>query len=244
MSTENKLIRGFTEPESERIGTSLSKLVEHLTPDRFVIVGGLAIRYHLQQAEIPYPPRPFNDLDILAESFDVVHPDIKNDFLVYHVHQRKDSFYFAFVDEESRTKVDIFDYEKPPGRTLEIPIGNGTVRIVSVEDQLSTTVYDLQRISEKAKVDPKQFLDATLLSQIADMEVADTEWKRRRTREHPESIVDAIQRAEEIRREHPEWTQQSPFKKPKPYQCPDCIQSEQFPLDSMGKIYEILGIVE
>jgi hypothetical protein len=74
MTAENQLVRGFSEGESERIDKHLSKLVAHLTPGRFVIVGGLAIRYHLQQAGIPYPSRPFNDLDIIAESVDVVHP--------------------------------------------------------------------------------------------------------------------------------------------------------------------------
>lgn len=244
MLPENQLFRGFSEDESERIDKHLSKLISHLTPGRFVIVGGLAIRYHLQQAGISYPSRPFNDLDIIAESVDVVHPDIKNDFLIYHFHQKDDFFYFAFVDEETKTKVDIFDYEKPPDEVVEVPFKDGFIKIVSIEDQLATTVYDIQRISEEAKVDPKQFLDASLLVQIANIEAADKQWKRRRNPEHPESITDAIRRAESIKQEHPEWVQKSPFRKPRPYQCSECVKSEEFPLDSMDRIYKVLGYVE
>lgn len=244
MSPEHQLVSGFSESESERINKHLSKLLPHLTPNQFVIVGGLAIRYHLQQAGIAYPPRPFNDLDIIAESVDVVHPDITNDFLVSHFHQKDDFFYFALVDEETRTKVDIFDYEKPPDKVIEVPFGEGFVKIVSIEDQLAQTVYDIQRISEQAKVDPKQFLDARLLSQIADMAKADEIWKKRRNPEYPESITNAIKRAEAIKQEHPEWVQKSPFRKPKPYHCPDCVKSEEFPLTPMDRTYEILGINE
>lgn len=87
MLNENDLTKGFSEVESIKVEKHLSKLIPHLTPNKFVIVGGLAIRYHLQKAGIPYPDRPFNDLDIIVENIDVVHPDITKDFLTYHFHQ-------------------------------------------------------------------------------------------------------------------------------------------------------------
>lgn len=244
MSLESELTKGFSEEDSKRIEKHLSKLIPYLTPNKFVIVGGLAIRYHLQKAGIPYPQRPFNDLDIIAENLDVVHPDIKNDFLVYHFHQKGDSFYFALVDEETKTKADIFDYENPPDKVIEVPFENGSVKIASIENQLVKTVYDLQRISDEFKVDPKQFLDSKLLSQIADIARADKLWKRIRRKEHPESITDAIKEAESIQQKHPEWVKKSPFRKPSPYHCPDCVKSEKFPLDSMDRIYKVLGYIE
>lgn len=244
MPPESELVKGFSDDESERVEKHLSKLILHLTPNQFVIVGGLAIRYHLHKAGIRYPSRPFNDLDIIAEKVDVVHPDIAKDFLVYHFHQKDDFFYFAFVDEETRTKVDIFDWEKPPDKVVEIPFKNGFVKIKSIEDQLATTVYDIQRISDEAKVDPKQFLDAKLLSQVADMRRADELWRKRRKPEYPESISDAIQRAEAIKQEHPEWVKKSPFRKPGPYICSECVNSSDFPLTPMDRVYKLLGYIE
>lgn len=244
MTCENQLVKGFSESESERVNKHLSKLVKYLTPGKFVIVGGLAIRYHLQTAGIDYPQRGFNDLDLIAENADVVHPGIAHDFLVYHFHQDGNSFFFALVDEETKTKVDIFDWGNPPDNVMEVPFESGVLKIVSVEDQLAQTVRDIQRISEEAKVDPKQFSDAQLLSQIADMEKADELWRKRRNPEHPESIFDAIKKAEEIKQEHPEWVQVGPFHKPGPYDCSGCVRSEKYPLDPMDKIYSILGYVE
>lgn len=174
----------------------------------------------------------------------MVHPDIKDDFLTYHFHQKDESFYFAFVDEETKIKVDIFDYQQPPDSVLEVPFKDGFVKVKSAEDQLAKTVYDIQRISENAKVDPKQFLDANLLFQIADIEKADVQWKKIRKPEHPESIADAIGRAESIKQEHPEWVLEKPFRKPAPYTCLDCVSNEDFPLDPMARIYKALGYIE
>jgi len=165
MQKESKLIRGFTEDESLRIEDHLSKLIPHLTPERYVIVGGLAIRYHLQNAGIAYPQRPFNDLDIIAEDLSVIHSSISKDFMIYHFHQKDDFFYFSLADGKTRTKTDIFDYENAPEETIMVPFGNQKIKIVSIEDQLAQTVYDIQRISQETRVDPKQFLDANLLVQ-------------------------------------------------------------------------------
>src|SRR3989344_4771933 len=226
MQKESKLIRGFTEDESLRIEDHLSKLIPHLTPERYVIVGGLAIRYHLQNAGIAYPQRPFNDLDTIAK-----------DFMIYHFHQKGDFFYFSLADGKTRTKTDIFDYENAPEETIMVPFGNQKIKIVSIEDQLAQTVYDIQRISQETRVDPKQFLDANLLVQIANIDKAQAQWKKRRKPEFPKSIEGAIERAESIRETHPEWIQKSPFRKPEPYKCDGCVLSHDFPLTPMDKIY-------
>lgn len=241
---EQELITGFSENDSERIGQHLSKLLPHLIPNRFVIVGGLAIRHHLEQAGITYPQRPINDLDIIAEDVTVVKPDIIDDFLVYHFHQDSNLFYFAFVDEDTRTKVDVFDYSMPPEETVEVSFKGEPVKIVSVEDQLVKTVFDIQRISNEAKVDPKQFLDASLLMQIADMDKANKFWLKKKRPEDPGSITEAIKKAEAIKNAHPNWVTESPFKKTGPYKCKECVVSEKFPLGSMQRIYKILGMIE
>ncbi|HSX24985.1 MAG TPA: hypothetical protein VLG69_03390 [Candidatus Andersenbacteria bacterium] len=240
----DKLVEGFSSKDREKIVLHLTKLFLHLTPQKFVIVGGLAIRYHLKNAGIDYPKRPFNDIDIVVENIDVVHPDVIQSFLVYHFHQKNDSFFFAFVDEATKTKVDIFDDQQFPSHTIEVPFGSETVYVISKESQFAKTVYDIQRISEERKVDPKQFSDTELLSRIVDMNVADELWQRIRDPKHPRSILDAIQRANMIRQQHPEWIQKSPFRKSEPYHCEECIESDTFPLDSMERIYNLLGYVE
>lgn len=51
-----RLLRGFSDSEAERIRVHLEKLLPHLIIDQIVIVGGLAIRYYLTLNNIPFSP--------------------------------------------------------------------------------------------------------------------------------------------------------------------------------------------
>ncbi len=242
MSKDKDLTVGFTKAETKKITTHLNKLLPYLKPGSFVIVGGLAIRYHLITHGISYPQRPFNDLDIIVKNKNVVSPEVAKDFLVYHYHP--ENFFLALVDPESKTKVDIFNFEPKPSSILSVAFGDTYVDIVSIEDQLVKTVLDLQRISPKAKVDPKQFLDTNLLMQIADLSKADRGWRAKKFKDYPKTIIQAVQNAQSIAKKHPEWIKQSPFKKSKPYHCPFCKSEDGFKVEPMVKIYKLLGYVE
>lgn len=245
MSKRNELIIGFSEDESGRIETHLERLLPYFTPNRFLIVGGLTIRFHLRQKGINYPNRPFNDLDIISEDFGVLSPKVVRDFLIYHLHRPNEKdFYFALVDPVSRTKVDIFDYQVPPQEVLEVEFGGHLVKIPSVEDQLVKSVFDIQRISPNLKVDPKQFLDARLLLEIANLEKAENFWKKKKFPHLPSSIVEAFERANNIAQENPDWLQEKPFRKKQPYSCSECVDLNEFPITPMEEIYKVLGYVE
>lgn len=246
MSIEQKLISGFTEEESRRIGIHLNKLIPYLDINRFVIVGGLAIRYHLTKAGMVYPQRPFNDLDIIAEDINVVSPKVKKDFLIYHHHPQNENgnFYLVLVDPVSKTKIDIFDYSVKPQDIDKVQFGSYSLNIQSPEDQLVKTVADVQRLSVETKVDPKQFSDAHLLVQIADIGKADEYWRQRQLAGLPDSIVAALERAEQIAQNHPIWLKEKPFRKEKSYICQDCVSTADFPITPMEEIYKLLGYVE
>lgn len=236
------LVIGFSGEEKERITTHLGKLFPHLKPNGFVIVGGLAIRYHLLSSNIPYPQRPFNDVDIIVKNPKVVSPSVSKDFFIYHYHPK--DYFLALIDPISRTKVDIFSYYPAPKETVRVLFEDKEVDIVSIEDQLVKTVLDIQRISPKAKVDLKQFSDTKLLMQITDMRKADKIWRFHNSTQYPKSITQAIEKAEKIVEEHPEWLQEKPFRKQKPYVCPNCYGADGFDISPMEEVYEVLGYVE
>lgn len=228
---KNALVAGFSKIESLRIETHLTRLLPYLTPNRFIIVGGLAIRYHLTKKGIPYPSRPFNDLDIIAESIKVISPKIVKDFLVEHYHPPKgNSFYLVLVDPLSKTKIDIFDYQNAPKEVVTVKFGKYQLKVQSAEDQLIKTVLDLQKVFKSSKVDPKQFEDARLLLQIVDL------------KKIPPSLIKDLQKAEAFIQKHPEYLQEKPFRKDKPFKCSDC--SSSFLITSMEQIIKILGYVE
>lgn len=245
MSKENSLIVGFTEIDKNRASAHLEKLLPYLTSHQFVLVGGIAIRYHLTQRGIGYPIRPFNDLDMIAKNASVVSPSVTNDFLVYHYHpQIRDSFFIVLVDPQSKTKIDIFNYDPAPEKLISVPFKGQQVEIVSIEDQLVKTALDIRRISNEAKVDPKQFTDVELLMKIANLKEAEEIWRSKYFARFQGSLLDTIKKAQYIAREHPDWLREKPFRKPKAYVCRACHGTADFPITPMEDIYNILGYVE
>lgn len=241
MNKERNLLIGFSGIEKEKITTHLQRLLPYLKPMKFVIVGGIAIRYHLLSHGIDYPERPFNDLDLMVKNIDAVSPDVATDFLVYHYHA-KDQF-LALVDPVTKTKVDIFKFS-PNTEPVVVNFQGNELLIRGIEDQLVKTVLDIQRISPKTRVDPKQFSDAEMLSQIADMKKADKMWKSNSFEKWPKSITEAIERANKIAKRHPKWLKEKPFRKPKPYKCSSCQNADGFEIVPMKEVYDVLGYVE
>lgn len=238
------LLQGFSKKEQARITTHLKKLFKYLQLNRTIVVGGLAIRYHMTQAGIEYPKRPFNDLDLVASSAGVVSSNVKNDFLIYHYHKTSKDFFIALVDPESKTKVDVFDNRMWPRKVVGVQFEGREMLVQSVEDQLVKTILDIQRISEAAKVDPKQFSDARLLMKIAKMDEAEEIWQWRGFEKYPKSLVGAVERAEKIKLEHPEWVKEKPFRRSKLFKCPGCVEVPGFPIVPMEQVYRVLGYVE
>lgn len=245
MSKIESLISGFNKEDSVKIDLFLQKLLPHLAKDKFMIVGGLAIRYYLTKVGVDYPIREFNDLDIKAESTKVLASSVTNDFLIYHYHpENNGAFYIVLIDPETKIKVDIFDMTIKDEQFVMIPFHEWNLRMVRLEDQFVKTVFDIQRISKEKKVDPKQFLGTRLMTTIVNMDLADEIWKKRHHKELPNSIRLAVKRAQKIAEDHPEWTQERPFRHEKPYYCPDCIEVKEFPITPMSEIYKVLGYTE
>lgn len=252
MSTKNELAVGFSENDKNRIETHLEKLLPYLEPNEFALVGGIPIRYHLINRGIDCPIRALNDLDMIAKRVSVVSPSVRQDFLIYHYHpqtpghhqEATENFYLVLVDPKSRTKIDIFCWDPAPERLVPFEFRGHQVNLVSVEDQLVKTVVDISRISEEAKVDPKQFSDAKLLLQIADLETAERYWKNKFYEKFQKSLLETTRDAQEIAEKHPEWLKEKPFRKPQPYVCPDCNDTPDFPLTPMEEIYRVLGYIE
>ncbi|PIR80117.1 MAG: hypothetical protein COU25_01825 [Candidatus Levybacteria bacterium CG10_big_fil_rev_8_21_14_0_10_35_13] len=238
---KSELIKGYSPSESEKIRTHLERLLPHLTPEKFVIVGGLAIRYGLISKGVEYPKRPFNDLDLIAESENVVYPSIKNDFQIYHHHRDGNTFFLAFVDPISKTKVDIFDWSKPPFYKEAVDFKGRKLLVQSLEDQLTVTVLDILQASNEIKRDPKMVSDMELMLLVADLNKANNIWQKRGQKS---SFSEAVENVRRLFKEHPEFFKEKPWHKPGPYKCPNCINTKDFPLTPMEEVYKVLGYVE
>ena len=242
----------FAHSERKRMEFFLEKFLRHIKQNKLVICGGLATRYHLITHDTPFPQRSFNDLDLLIESIDDIKSSVISDFMLYHYHPpRRDDpvektyFFYAFVDPISHIKADIFPYRwSAPERFVKAEFQDKPIRVVGIEDQLIQCLYDVSRISEKQKVDPKQLHDVHSLLQISDVKLAKHIWKTNNHPLYPKTINEAIKQADLIFVKYKEWWQEKPYQKPKPYTCLHCQNRPDYPITDMRKIYKVLKYVE
>lgn len=245
MSTgETELALGFAHQEEEKALGVLTKILPHLAPENIVIVGGLAMRHHWINHELPYQQRPFNDLDLMIKDKSEMHPSITDEFLVYHYHPpRNTSFFAGLVDPETKVQIDIFDYFHPPVEPVTVQVAGFQLQLRGIEDQLTKTVYDLMKIIKGQKLSPKQFTAAKLLMLIADMEKAEQIWSNKYAIKYPFSLQEAMKKVEEEAEIHPENVLENPGRRAV-YVCSECEETPGFPLAPMEEIYTLLGFVE
>lgn len=244
---------GLSDSERDRMRFFLEKFLHHVTSSKLVICGGLATRYHLYVHGLSFPQRAFNDLDFLIENVDDIKPSIISDFMLYHYHPPgKDDpdvettyFFYAFVDPVSRMKADVFPYRwSASERFIQAKFQDKPIKVVGMEDQLIQCLYDVSRISDKQKVDPKQLRDVHILMKIADVKLAKEIWEQNNHPLYPKTLAEAIKKADILTVAHPDWWQAKPYRKPKPYCCFNCQNRPDFPITDMQKIYQVLGYVE
>ncbi len=242
MNAEQLLVVGFAENETKRIESLLDKLLPHLEVREFVIVGGLAIRFHLFSRGVEFPIRQFNDLDMIAKTNHTLRPSVTRDFLISHYHLIPGQVpYVALVDAINHITVDIFGYDPAPEKVVAVGYKDYRLDIVSVEDQLVKTVADCTRIlTDKYALDPKQITDAKLLMKIADMEKVERIWRTRVFSQHQKSLIDEFAGVLSAAEQFPNRLKKNPFKMPRDYVCAECATVPEFPLTTLDKIYDIL----
>lgn len=244
MHDESFIEKVFLRNDTTRVRVHLSKLIPYLDLKKSLFVGGIAIRYHLLSHGVEFTKRPFNDLDLVVEDPAALSSHVTKRFLVYHYHpQNIGQFYIALVDPESQTKVDIFSPTLYTFHTVQVSFEKYTLRLPSIEDQLVKTILDISRISPESHVDPKQFEDARMLYSIADTNLVERYWKENNINNDGLSALHSYLRAKEMAKSNPGWIEEKPFDT-SPYVCGICRETDEFQVEPMEKIYDILGRAE
>lgn len=249
---QSEVGRGLNREDRIRAEMFLMKFIKHVKPGKLAICGGLATRFHLKERKIDFPERPFNDLDLLIEKPDDIESSIISDFMLYHYHPpgiddpvEPTYFFYAFVDTTTHIKTDVFPYRwSSTERFVRARLKEKLIDVVGVEDQLIQCLYDVSRISPSLKVDPKQLDDVHILMKIADRNLVRKLWIENNHPSYSPTFDEALRRAENIRKDHPDWWQAKPYRKPKPYICSHCKSRPNYLITKMSEIYKTLGYVE
>src|SRR4051812_22473418 len=95
--------------DATRIQGSLSKLMQHLAAP-VVLTGGIAIGWHLLRNGARQQKKRFNDIDLVVEGLSGLRGSLSGDFLIrhFHPHREQGKILLMLVDEEHRTRIDIF----------------------------------------------------------------------------------------------------------------------------------------
>lgn len=223
---------------NNKIDQFIGKLLPYLDIENSVFVGGIAINYHLKTSI-----RVFNDIDMVQLNNHTVSPNVTREFMVYHYHKISNSNFLALVDPETGIKIDIFPKTLPIHNICKVKIGKYMLSISGLEDQLVKTILDTQRVLSQnpLPVDPKQFSDAKLMLDIADIKHAEKYWSEISP---SNGLVESFNKAHQHALKNSQLVTSRPFRKPKPYNCKECVDTPQFPITPMKSIYEVLGFVE
>lgn len=245
MFRDNELNLGFSEQDTQKVLGVLERFIPHFDQENLVIVGGAARRHHLIKYDIPYPQRPFNDLDFMIRDRFEMKPSITTEFLIAHYHlPRNTSFFAGLVDPQTKVTIDVFDYYHAPVDPEKVQIGGFQLKIRGAEDQLTKAVYDLMKITKGHTVSPKEFDSTDQLLQVVDLEKAGRIWRIKYTSLYPFSIMEAIQRAKDERRKYPEHVFEFPTRTTEPYNCLECTMVPGFTLTPKEEIIKVLGYVD
>lgn len=234
------LLANFESGDQKRIVTTLEALTAYLDLSRTTFVGGIATRYHAHIAGIEVR-RATNDLDIEIPDVSTIDPGIINEFLVMHTHVEKGSLtYLVLAHPTARIKVDVF-IGVSGGERLCVKFKDHTLRIRKPEDQLYWALKALQLQIQRRSISPKRFAALNLLLSVVSADDANLVWSRFG---HNESLLPYIARAATIVMTSPGWIKEHEFERPPGWQCPDCVDVDEFPRTPLDEMCNVLDVVE
>lgn len=240
----------------------LNKLIPHVDLEDVVFVGGVVSRYHVSTNGLKYPDRPFDDLDAMVSRKETIRPSVINDFLIYHYHLGEDklnkNIYIVLANGKTKARIDFFDAnDRPSEKIVLVPFGKYKLQIRSIEDQLVELVKDMYRIINVTgfKNKPGYYIDADLLMKIADLDLVQKYWEKKEKKNFiksvvwrdkvakplPDSFIQAYKESTDYAKKHPELVSVDHYRKKELYKCPYCIDTLDFPITPMEKVYKALG---
>ena len=232
--------------DAARIHGSLSKLARHVMGP-IVVTGGIAVGWHLLRHGVLGEKRRFNDIDLVVESLSRLRPTLSQDFLIRHFHplREKGKILIMLVDEEYRTRIDIFTPNTASlARRLkdsadsDMPLG-----FVSAEDLLAKLLSITHAASRGRPVEPKYMEHFRLLYALADAKRMKEVWPDYRKENQPLDFEPATEDVLRSVKANPALLQSSDYCQDIKQTCSWCQESERFPLAPLRRVHRVLGYV-
>lgn len=236
----------LTSEDITRCHGSLSKLARHLK-EPVVLTGGIAVGWHLLGNGAQREKRHLNDIDIVVEGLSGLCSSLSKHFLIAHFHPTRErgKILIQLVDEEYRTRIDLFTPSSNSliERLLPSVLGNVACRFVSIEDLLSKLLSIIYPAMRNEPVEPKYVEQFRLLSALAVPDRIREVWLEYRKESQPSDFEEAAEAVRLSLKRNPGLLQTARYCQDINYECPWCCESEVFQLAPRARIYKILGYV-
>jgi hypothetical protein len=169
------MITGLSASETQRLSTSISRLLAHVRRDETALTGGVAIELGLSSVGRPGSRTSIADLDFVVSGPDAVAETVSEDFLVSHYHRPQPGvpkFMLQLVDPVTALRIDIFpDLVGSVKRARWFTLVGQPVRVLTLESILEHKLLTLSTASATTPVDPKHDDDARILGAVVGREV-------------------------------------------------------------------------
>jgi hypothetical protein len=220
----------------------IQKLAGH-RPQSWVLTGGLAVEiHHLKRGAEPVP-RPLNDIDFLAASFDRLPGDLHKSFLFRHVHpfDPPGKTMLQAVDADEAVRIDVFN-DGGIASTWEeaISLSGWETKIISIEDLLARMARLTLNIAFGESVPGKHARDFLRLSKLANLQCVEKVWPNHRRENQPATFREA----HELLRSLIPYRQNllvTPAYSGVFKVCKRCLPTADFRLADPKRLYSILG---
>jgi hypothetical protein len=233
----------LSDHDAERARRTLARL--QLGPTSpLVLTGGFAIEMHLLRGGFATEPRPLNDIDFLAESFEAIPASAFVGMIFRHVHPHDPpgKTLLQSVDPETAVRVDVFRAcGNTIARAVPITIEGRELRVVSAEDLAARAARLCMDLACGTPIPAKHARDFQRLLPLLKTNAVNAIWPEHRKPNHPASFAETVTLLTDLIAAMRDLQTAHNYSSDTKQACSRCEATDVFPLAGAEQVFSLLG---
>jgi hypothetical protein len=229
--------------DTARAQRAFEKLCRH-GAQSLVLTGSFALELHRTRAGLPTEPRPLNDIDFLAATFDDIPKSLAADFLFSHVHPQDPpgKTLLQAIDTETAVRIDIFHASRGTmARAVPLDIATLAFRVIALEDLAARTARLATDLAFDRPTPAKHARDFLRLLAMVEAEQVEPAWLDHRKPAHPATFREAAALLTELIARRPDLQIIPAYSHDTAAACSRCQSTPRFPLADPARVLSLLG---
>lgn len=222
---------------------TLQRLARHHV-EPWAITGGFAVEIHHGLRGRQSFPRPLNDIDFIAGSFDCIPGTLADNFLFRHIHPLAPpgKIMLQFVDPDSALRVDVFRAcSATMNRASRQDLESGTLQLVSIEDLLARVARLTLDLAQRVPMPSKHAKDFLRLMELVNPRDVETAWQDHRKPTHSRSFAETNRLLQDLIPTCPHLLMTPDYSHDIEKVCTQCKPTSPFRLADPAEVLSLLG---